>query len=162
MYQDSKRFEILAWGADLPCNHACNIRCDELTCITRPTHAHPLVPRTRLRALLPYLFTPHPCYLLAPNTPPPQGFQAVPSTTYWHFPRPKPSFDPLADGRHDSDKHARQDAGSNLSTYFLSQLVFHSFSAYLHNVNTSSSLVFEILILQFQLPYKVVPQIFGR
>ena len=121
MHQDSKRFEILAWGVpiSLATMHATS-RCDELTCIMRPTHPFPHTKRTRLRALLRYLFSPHPCYLLAPNTPPAPGVQAVLSSTYWLFPGQILLSNPSAEGRHDLNKHARKDEGSNLRTYLLS------------------------------------------
>ena len=73
-----------------------------------------------------------------------------------------PSFDTSAEGRHHLDKHARKHEGPNLPTYFLTYSKFPSISAYLHKFHTSSYLVFEISLLQFQLPYKVVPQFFGR
>ena len=57
---------------------------------------------------------------------------------------------------------ARKDEGSNLTTYLLSYSKFPSFSAFLHEFHTPSSLVFEISVLQFQLAYNVVPQFSGK
>ena len=99
MHQDSKRFEILAWGVpiSLATMHATS-RCDELTCITRPTHPFPRTKRTRLRALLRYLFSPHPCYLLAPNTPPAPGVPGGFILYVLALPGANPSFEPFGGG----------------------------------------------------------------